>query len=193
MGRTACTEPQCLYKGAVYLFFTSDRIALSKGSTRLSASLPEDGSTAGFQNAEFCIKFRRWTESNIADYVSDWYSIVRTIQFWTANVVQRCLVPRCPNMHNPPSAFRTSFPTHVTQTRMFVVTNYTYIISFWYLRLLEGYLMTTIHNSIRLYVNQLTHKIKSMLLWTADLTSYLATVRQHIRHTTQHFRIYINY
>ena len=22
MGRTACTEPQCLYKGALYLFFT---------------------------------------------------------------------------------------------------------------------------------------------------------------------------
>jgi len=22
MGRTACTEPQCLYKGAFYLFFT---------------------------------------------------------------------------------------------------------------------------------------------------------------------------
>jgi len=21
MGRTACTEPQCLYKGAIYLFF----------------------------------------------------------------------------------------------------------------------------------------------------------------------------
>ena len=23
MGRTACTEPQCVYKGAFYLFFTS--------------------------------------------------------------------------------------------------------------------------------------------------------------------------
>jgi len=22
MGRTACTEPQCLYKGALYFFFT---------------------------------------------------------------------------------------------------------------------------------------------------------------------------
>jgi len=22
MGRTACTEPQCLYKGALYLYFT---------------------------------------------------------------------------------------------------------------------------------------------------------------------------
>jgi len=22
MGRTACTEPQCMYKGALYLFFT---------------------------------------------------------------------------------------------------------------------------------------------------------------------------
>jgi hypothetical protein len=140
----------------------------------LSASLPEDGSTVGFRNAEFCVKFRRWTESEIWDCVSDWYSIVKTLQCWTANVVQRCLVPRCPNMHNPPSAFRMSFPTHVTQTRMFAVTNYTYIISFWYLRLLEGYLMATIHNSIGLYVNQLTHKIKSMLLWTADLTSNVA-------------------
>jgi hypothetical protein len=24
MGRTACTEPQCLYKGALYLTFTSE-------------------------------------------------------------------------------------------------------------------------------------------------------------------------
>ena len=29
MGRTACTEPQCLYKGALYLTFTFYTIALN--------------------------------------------------------------------------------------------------------------------------------------------------------------------
>jgi len=27
MGRTACTEPQCLYKGAIYLFFYNSSLA----------------------------------------------------------------------------------------------------------------------------------------------------------------------
>ena len=27
MGRTACTEPQCLYKGALYLFITSNSMS----------------------------------------------------------------------------------------------------------------------------------------------------------------------
>ena len=26
MGRTACTEPQCLYKGALYLFISIEQI-----------------------------------------------------------------------------------------------------------------------------------------------------------------------
>ena len=77
-------------------------------------------------------------------------------------------------MHNPPSVFRPSFPTHVTQTRMFTIKHYTYITSFRYLRLLQGDLLAKIRNSIVLYVNQLSYKIKSMLLWTVNLTSDIA-------------------
>jgi len=33
MDRTACTEPQCLYKGAFYLFFTSSELHFLRCST----------------------------------------------------------------------------------------------------------------------------------------------------------------
>jgi hypothetical protein len=34
MGRTSCTEPQCLYKGALYLFFYTLRLELQPSSDR---------------------------------------------------------------------------------------------------------------------------------------------------------------
>jgi len=40
IGRTACTEPQCLYKGALYLTFTS-MILLTKSDPGASADVAE--------------------------------------------------------------------------------------------------------------------------------------------------------
>jgi hypothetical protein len=37
MGRTACTEPQCLYKGALYLYLTFSGLLI--GYTELNVSL----------------------------------------------------------------------------------------------------------------------------------------------------------
>jgi hypothetical protein len=60
MGRTACTEPQCLYKGDLYLYYRNNqtvcfydtlwlRIPRYKESTRLVASLYEEGFSAPVQ------------------------------------------------------------------------------------------------------------------------------------------------
>jgi len=49
MGRTACTEPQCLYKGALYLTFTS-MILLTRSDPGASADVAE------LMNADYRLK-----------------------------------------------------------------------------------------------------------------------------------------
>jgi len=36
IGRTACTEPQCLYKGALYLFFLLDYVSVRRRFRKIS-------------------------------------------------------------------------------------------------------------------------------------------------------------
>jgi len=53
MGRTACTEPQCLYKGALYLYLTVELYLYSPyGPYGLySASVPVQGCTLLYSRA----------------------------------------------------------------------------------------------------------------------------------------------
>ena len=66
MGRTACTEPQCLYKGALYLFFNLDiitarlgrilRIVIFRKSFLVLAQLGKKISSASFLS---CSMFKK--------------------------------------------------------------------------------------------------------------------------------------
>jgi len=53
------------------------RIDRSKGSTKLRAALPEEGSRASFRNVEFVRKFIRRTKSNKWATVSESYTNVK--------------------------------------------------------------------------------------------------------------------
>ena len=67
MGRTACTEPQCLYKGALYLYLFTDGSAKDSFTTRakiletrcalfvlrIKCSARASTRTLGDQNIEF--------------------------------------------------------------------------------------------------------------------------------------------
>ena len=75
MGRTACTEPQCLYKGALYLYLTVELYLYSPyGPYGLySASVPVQGGTLPFvlyywnclRNATWYKPFGRYVDSNL--------------------------------------------------------------------------------------------------------------------------------
>ena len=43
MGRTACTEPQCLYRGEIYLFTTTTNVIITSFRLALQASLKRGG------------------------------------------------------------------------------------------------------------------------------------------------------
>jgi hypothetical protein len=84
MGRAACTEPQCLYRGALYSLHSSTSLSFCQTAWR---HIPEDGSfealhrtTLQYRNND--ISFRIANERRVNRIVIEPHSIQKKIMTW---------------------------------------------------------------------------------------------------------------
>ena len=68
MGRTACTEPQCLYKGAIYLFYTTTGI--SHLQTRLTVSSAQEQKMYLFSYTHHIIATYGWVAVKLHAFIT---------------------------------------------------------------------------------------------------------------------------
>ena len=73
MGHTACTEPQCLYKGALYLYLTVELYLYSPyGPYGLyRASVPVHGGTLPYFYSYGVVEFKRFLKETLFKHIVD--------------------------------------------------------------------------------------------------------------------------